>query len=258
MLLALSLATTAVAAPRASDEPELLTEPGTVFTTDSYPQQAWDAGEEGIVAITLVIGSQGLVSDCAITRSSQSALLDAATCRIAQEKLRFDPARDEAGQGLEKTYKLKVHWQITPTPMKPSVDRVVVSLEYGFAVKCANPDAPSKPVENCNSQTSAEELSRAFGNAFTKIRKLEIQTIYQPGRETVRRPVVSGRRVILTEVVFGLDANGSVIDCKPRAGFADTNLRMCIAPDFRNRRYSGASDFVFAMDMIADLPPIAK
>src|SRR5687768_3026766 len=64
---------------------------------DDYPASARRAGEEGEVAFRLVIGAEGRVDACTITRSSGSSALDSTTCRIMRSRARFTPARDAAG-----------------------------------------------------------------------------------------------------------------------------------------------------------------
>lgn len=252
------LAVTTDDGSRVVSKPKLRTDLTSVFSRDSYPEDAWDAGEEGAVTVALTVNATGAVSICIVLSSSRSASLDSATCRIAAQKLVFEPARDEVGRAVEASFIMRANWEIPPTPMTPSIDRVAIKLDQGHTVSCVNPDAPSVPVEDCGGYAPANILEQVFGKAFSDIRRLEVQTIYQPGTDILRRAPASGRRATLTEVAFALNANGSVVGCQPRAGLPEQNREICADREFKNRRYSGASDFVFAMDLIADLPSNPK
>jgi protein TonB len=72
----------------------------TLFSGDDYPAEAQMKGEEGTVQARLTIDVDGLVSDCAIIRSSGHRSLDDATCRILQRRARFSPARDQYGRAV--------------------------------------------------------------------------------------------------------------------------------------------------------------
>lgn len=55
----------------------------------------------GTVRFRLLIGTDGRVRDCRVTRSSGFSGLDAATCAAAIRRLRWAPARDTAGRAVE-------------------------------------------------------------------------------------------------------------------------------------------------------------
>ncbi|WP_162527089.1 energy transducer TonB [Sphingomonas solaris] len=82
------------------------------ITTDDYPARALRNGEEGSVGISLRIGADGRVSDCAVTASSGSPQLDEATCRLYQRRARFTPAQDEEGRVIATTYLDRIRWTI--------------------------------------------------------------------------------------------------------------------------------------------------
>lgn len=68
-----------------------------VSISDDYPAAALRNNEQGRVAFALAIDANGRVNGCRITRSSGSAALDAATCRIMRARARYTPARDARG-----------------------------------------------------------------------------------------------------------------------------------------------------------------
>lgn len=51
----------------------------------------------GTVGVRLAVGTNGRAQGCRVTRSSGNAELDSTTCRLLQERLQFEPARDAGG-----------------------------------------------------------------------------------------------------------------------------------------------------------------
>jgi periplasmic protein TonB len=58
----------------------------------------------------LTIGTDGRVSDCSVTTSSGNSALDTTTCRIAKSRVRYTPAKDEAGRPIASGVTLPVRW----------------------------------------------------------------------------------------------------------------------------------------------------
>ena len=81
-------------------------------TSDDYPMGEWRAEHEGLVRFRLSLDAQGRVVDCAITASSGYPALDAATCRFASQRARFDPATDDAGKPAASSWSRSVRWVI--------------------------------------------------------------------------------------------------------------------------------------------------
>lgn len=65
---------------------------------DDYPEWAQDAGIAGTVYFRVVIGVNGRVSDCQVTRSIGNKRLDELTCRLIKKRFRFAPSRDARGR----------------------------------------------------------------------------------------------------------------------------------------------------------------
>lgn len=80
------------------------------FGPDSYPDEARDAGQEGLVRAELDVAPTGRVQGCRVVLSSGSASLDRRTCEISQANVPFDPARDRRGFAIASTYRLAVRW----------------------------------------------------------------------------------------------------------------------------------------------------
>jgi len=101
-----------------------LRNPGTaILTDDDYPAAALRAEEQGRTSVRLTVSAHGLVSDCTVTASSGSAILDSTTCSILPRRLRLSPALDEAGQPTQGTLVTSITWRIPgsapPAPAAP-------------------------------------------------------------------------------------------------------------------------------------------
>ena len=68
------------------------------ITGRDYPRGPYEAGIGGTLFVRYTVGVRGRVTDCAVTRSSGNAELDAATCRLIAERFRFKPRRNSAGK----------------------------------------------------------------------------------------------------------------------------------------------------------------
>ncbi len=82
------------------------------FFTDVYPAAAIRAGEQGRVVARLRIDETGTPVECQIVTSSGSTSLESATCGIALNRVRFDPARDARGAAKASYYTLPVTWKL--------------------------------------------------------------------------------------------------------------------------------------------------
>jgi protein TonB len=91
-----------------------------LFSDQDYPAEAVAAREQGAVGFSLDVGPTGLVSACAITRSSGSALLDSTTCRIMAARARFTPARDRNGHPVPDRLAGRIVWRLPPPPPPPA------------------------------------------------------------------------------------------------------------------------------------------
>lgn len=65
-----------------------------------YPRAARRARAQGTVYVRFAVQPDGNVGDCAITRSSGSAVLDATTCELIRSRFRYTPARDVEGRAV--------------------------------------------------------------------------------------------------------------------------------------------------------------
>jgi protein TonB len=75
-----------------------------------YPPRAFAAGIGGTVFMRFVVHPDGRVRGCRVTRSSGSAELDTATCRLLEERLRYEPARDNFGRPVQEVIMGEHEW----------------------------------------------------------------------------------------------------------------------------------------------------
>jgi TonB family protein len=83
-----------------------------LFSTDDYPVDAIRRDEQGTVAFRLLINRRGRVSECQIVSSSGSNALDGATCRILEDRARFEPARDADGKRIADETTGRIRWML--------------------------------------------------------------------------------------------------------------------------------------------------
>ncbi|GMN02609.1 energy transducer TonB [Erythrobacter sp. MTPC3] len=86
--------------------------PGRWVTDNDYRSNWIRRGMSGVAGFTLSIDEKGRVSDCAITRSTGHEQLDAATCKLIENRARFDAAKDSYGKPVAGTYRNSVNWKL--------------------------------------------------------------------------------------------------------------------------------------------------
>lgn len=99
-------------APRVSQAAKVSGNPGQFFSDDAYPDSARDAGAQGLTVVSLTIGTNGRVTDCQVATSSGNAALDSTTCRISLARVRYSPAKDDAGNPIVSKARLPVRWRL--------------------------------------------------------------------------------------------------------------------------------------------------
>jgi protein TonB len=98
------------------------------LSRSDYPAELRKAGIGGAVSILVTIGPSGLVDACSVVRGSGVPQLDAMTCRLVQERYRFTPARNAAGNPTTDWVRETHIWwsghkpvpdQVPPAPVSP-------------------------------------------------------------------------------------------------------------------------------------------
>jgi protein TonB len=98
--------------PRVSQAAKARGDIGRFFGRDAYPPAAVREGAQGRVVARLTVGADGRVSGCTVTSSSGNSDLDDTTCRVARSRVRYEPAKDDAGNPIASTVSLPVRWQL--------------------------------------------------------------------------------------------------------------------------------------------------
>lgn len=75
-----------------------------------YPAAASRARVGGEVEVRFTIEPTGRVTGCRVTRSSGDAALDQTTCRLIEDRFRFRPATNAAGDAIASAYGWRQSW----------------------------------------------------------------------------------------------------------------------------------------------------
>lgn len=85
-------------------------DPAAWISTDDY-RTSWISREmTGTARFRLEIAANGRVTNCTITGSTGHAALDQATCRLLEQRARFQPARTGSGEPIAGSYESAVRW----------------------------------------------------------------------------------------------------------------------------------------------------
>ena len=127
VVLALAvLAFPTVAQAQDDDEPipiaKPIGNPGSWIPQDGYPPAARATGEQGRVSFTLSIDDSGRVTDCKVTKSSESPLLDETTCNFMSANGRFEVARNKKNKPTPSKWSSSMMWKLETPPPPPVAD----------------------------------------------------------------------------------------------------------------------------------------
>ncbi|ARS27684.1 energy transducer TonB [Sphingomonas sp. KC8] len=79
-----------------------------------YPRDASKARAGGTVIVRFAVGTDGRASGCKVTTSSGHADLDSTTCRLIEQRFRYQPARDGQGRPVADVKGWKQTWWLEP------------------------------------------------------------------------------------------------------------------------------------------------
>ncbi|HVR90738.1 MAG TPA: energy transducer TonB [Novosphingobium sp.] len=83
---------------------------GDINAARDYPRAGRDARIGDYVIIHMTVGVDGRAHNCRVQRASRDPASDALTCRFAEERFRFKPATDVAGNPIASTYGWRQRW----------------------------------------------------------------------------------------------------------------------------------------------------
>jgi protein TonB len=81
-----------------------------------YPHGAAERGIGGTVSVIYAIETNGRATHCRITHSSGNAELDETTCRLIEERFRYEPRRDRWGRPLLSHMESDHEWVVEDIP----------------------------------------------------------------------------------------------------------------------------------------------
>ncbi|HEX8654559.1 MAG TPA: TonB family protein [Allosphingosinicella sp.] len=81
-----------------------------------YPRGLGEAGVRGRVGVRYSVETDGRVTNCSVTRSSGSAVLDDTTCTLIEQRFRYDPARDRFGRPIRSNLIESYEWLVEDEP----------------------------------------------------------------------------------------------------------------------------------------------
>jgi protein TonB len=81
------------------------------LTDADYARSGLPRGATGTVTISFRVRADGGVDRCSVVRSSGYAAIDAATCRLFQQRFRFRPALDVSGRAIDYNLRTDFTWR---------------------------------------------------------------------------------------------------------------------------------------------------
>lgn len=120
-------------------------EPGSWITPADYPKSELAQRVSGTTAFTLSLDENGEVTDCRVTASSGSAVLDDAACTLLKARAHFSPATNSKGEKIADSYSSRVVWSLPKNafPVGPQGWAVAVDIdENGVVEKCESIEEP--------------------------------------------------------------------------------------------------------------------
>ena len=207
-----------------------------LFSAEDYPNDALRRGDEGTVGVRLTIGTDGRTSRCAVTASSHSPSLDAATCRILTERAGFAPARDRRGKPTIDHYSQRITWRIPAAPpilfadtTQALVMMVPVSGEPACTLHSTGAQAPTISKADC---------ARMLPNwkSFLSILAIDFVAPYRISALDEMRlgdllpATPDPQRTIRGGAALTIDPEGKISDCRPIAALSlngDDGASLC-------------------------------
>ncbi len=82
------------------------------ISNSDYPVEALAAKQEGVATVRYLIDTKGRTSRCSVTSSSGSAVLDAKTCAIVEQRFRYQPATGTNGKAADEWRTQRIAWRL--------------------------------------------------------------------------------------------------------------------------------------------------
>lgn len=150
-LAATALVSASGAASAHPDPATPLNNPASWVTFQDYPTEALRAGQQGMTRFTLRIAGDGSVTECKVTQSSGSGVLDAKACDLLVQRARFRAATDPSGKPIEGSWSSSIRWMIPNDKQPPQPFSYAYSMRVGL--DGAVTDCRMEPIEGSSSVT---------------------------------------------------------------------------------------------------------
>lgn len=152
--------------------------PGNWVKSGDYPIEALRAGVQGVVAFSIAFDTEGRPTQCTITATSGSSVLDRKTCEVLMLRAEFIPGRDAKGAPTGGRYLSRMRWIVPQSgtiPMPaPLPTRAIVTYRI---------DADGKPSQCKIERTGNKETSLNLFNPCN------YPVSYPPYRDEKGKPV---------------------------------------------------------------------
>lgn len=86
--------------------------PQSWVTNDDYPAAALRAEQQGTTGFRLDVDTNGRVTNCTVTSSSGSTVLDNTACSLLKRRARFNPAEDASGNKIPAAFSSRFRWEL--------------------------------------------------------------------------------------------------------------------------------------------------
>lgn len=96
---------------------------------NAYPSRAKREGIEGTVGVRVAVTPQGRGTNCQVTSSSGSKLLDEAACKGMERFARFNPARDQAGNPASGIFSKRITYGLSPADKEWAEEEAKIEAE---------------------------------------------------------------------------------------------------------------------------------
>lgn len=198
LMLAVALAQIGVPPPVVPPPPPIAprsADPQQWVTSADYPIEELRNGAEGVTAIQVMFGADGMPSRCTVTQSSGNSALDRAACAATAHHARLPPGAPA------RVVAQRVAWRIPPPAAltgRETTHRGVgtVTIDADGTVLACSVDAPTMPAmkaQFCNNYAVGRRQPHPFfldgrPRRVTLTRKFEETVIVQEGDDPVRAP----------------------------------------------------------------------
>ena len=82
------------------------------FSTDDYPAEAVNNNQSGTAGIVMLVDEKGQLADCMLDETSGVPTLDAMTCIIIKQRVKFRPAVGSDGKPVRAALTTRIRWEM--------------------------------------------------------------------------------------------------------------------------------------------------